>query len=131
MPNSQASTNSETDCDARQIHGPALRHLFHLRKSIATITSGLGPSDVSTVAFASPGTSGVLRSELAELCGNVVDGVDSTLKYNDFAGSPNPVHLSFVKNTSPVAENNKIDGWIFNAEGLRGLGNTALPLNPE
>jgi hypothetical protein len=135
VPNVPASTNSVPDSDVGQIHGPALRHLFHFRKSIASVTSDLGLSNVATVAFASPDTSDDLRSALSELFGNAVEGVGSTLKYNDFAASPvvfaNPVQLSVVKNTSPAAESNKVDGWIFNSEALRSLGSTALPLNPQ
>jgi hypothetical protein len=41
------------------------------------------------------------------------------------------VNLSVVKNTTPVPETDKLDGWIFNSEALRGMGSTALPLNPE
>ena len=135
VPNVPASTTSAHDSDAMMIHGPALRHLFHVRKSIETITSDLGLSNVATVAFASPTTSQVLRSDLSEFFGNVVEGVDSTLKYNDFAASPvvftNPVQLSVVKNTSLAAESDKLDGWIFNSAALRSLGKSALLLTPE
>jgi hypothetical protein len=135
VPNVLASTAHPSDVDRTQIHGSALRHLFDLRKGIATISSGLGQSSVATVAFAPPNISDVLRSELAELFGNIVDGVSTTIKYNDFAASPvvftNPVNLSVVKNTTPVPETDKLDGWIFNSEALRGMGSTALPLNPE
>ncbi len=114
VPNVPASTTSALDSDAMIVHGPALRHLFHVRNSIETITSDLGQSNVATVAFASPSISDVLRSTLSQLFGNVVQGVDSTLKYNVFAASPvvfsNPVQLSVVKNTSLAAESDKLDG---------------------
>jgi hypothetical protein len=135
VPNVPASTSSALDSDAMMIHGSDLRHLFHIRKSIETITSDLGQSNVATVAFASPHISEVLRSDLSELFGNVVEGVDSTLKYNDFATLPvvftNPVQLSVVKNTTPGTESDKLDGWIFNSAALRSFGKAAMPLNPE
>jgi hypothetical protein len=135
VPNDQNSQSRVSVAGGSPIHSKALRHLFHFRKSIATISDDLGHSNVATVVFASSTTSEVLRSELSELFGRVVEGVSTTLKYNEFAESPvvftNPTQLSVAKNTTLAPESDKIDGWIFNSTALRSLGPAALPLNPN
>jgi hypothetical protein len=135
MPKVLTSVNNCSDLDGHLIHGLALRHLFDLRKGIETISNGLGYSNIATVVFAAPEISTLLRSDLSEMFGNVVAGVDSTIKYNDLVPSPvvfsNPVDLTVVKNTRPVPESDKVDNWIFSTVALRNLGSRVLPLNPD
>jgi hypothetical protein len=77
VPKLSTHVTSGSDVEGHQIHGTLLRHLFHLRKSIVTTSSGLGHSNVASIAFASLMISTVLRLGLADMFGNVVEGVVS------------------------------------------------------